>query len=128
MARVLVVEDHKEWCSILSEDLESAGYIVDTAYSLETAIAHLKKQDYQIVVTDIGLSKEPEDASGIELLKWLKTNCTMTKALAISGRAVMGLNKEDFKKEYGVLEYIDRINYDSEEFLHLVKIAEMQGK
>lgn len=129
MTSILVVEDHQEWCSILKEDLESAGYRVDTAHSLETALDNLKQNHYQVVVTDIGLSKEPEDTSGIEILKWIKANRSKsTKTLAISGRAALGLNKEDFKKTYGVLEYIDRINYDSDEFLELVMLASQEDE
>ena len=129
--RVLVVEDHPAWLTILKEDLEelsAENFRVTTASSLDEAITHLKRETYHVVVTDIGLTEDTADIGGIKLLEWLKINCPITRALAISGRAATGFDKEKFKQQYHVLEYLDRSDYDSEEFVRLVERAAAESK
>ena len=62
--RVLVVDDEEDLCEILRFNLESEGYIVDTANSAEEALA-LKITDYDIMMGEI---------SGFKMAKILKQN------------------------------------------------------
>ncbi len=126
--RVLVVEDNKRWQRILTKDLTKVGYDVAVASTLDEAIAMLEKEMYHVVVTDIGLTEEADDDSGIELLQLIKQQYPTITTLAISGRSVAGLDKERFKSEYEVLDYIKRVDYNKHKFINLVATAVDQSK
>ena len=50
--RILVVEDEETLCDTLGFNLETEGYIVDTAYSAEEALTH-NLSDYDLILLDI---------------------------------------------------------------------------
>lgn len=67
--RVLVVDDEEDLCEILRFNLESEGYIVDTANSAEEALA-LKITDYDLILLDVMMG----EISGFKMAKILKQN------------------------------------------------------
>jgi signal transduction histidine kinase/ActR/RegA family two-component response regulator len=77
--RILLVEDHVDTASVLSELLQSNGYKVETAASLEEArqvdLAHV-----DVIVSDLGLP----DGTGLELMRELRTRAQLP-AIALSG-------------------------------------------
>lgn len=106
-ARVLVVEDTKIWRNNIKRALQKK-YHVDTADSLKQALDLLRNSEpYQVVITDIGLSKDETNTDGIELLKEVHRHWPTTMTIAVSGRAVT-VNQEKFKKEYDALVYLER--------------------
>ncbi len=54
--RILIVEDEKDVCEIVSYNLSSEGYIVDEAYSAEEAMA-LKLEKYHLLLLDVMMGK-----------------------------------------------------------------------
>src|SRR5205807_1300589 len=100
------VDDIELWRRILSDLLEDK-YLVDTAASLEEAIHLVRNVDYQVVVTDIGLSEQETNADGVELLKAVHRISPHTKTIAISGRAAIADEKR-FKEQYNAMVYLDR--------------------
>lgn len=104
--RILIVDDTELWRKILSELLEEK-YLVDTAASFDEAIHFMRQEDYQVVITDIGLTEQETNTDGVELLKVVHRISPHTKTIAISGRAA-NANEEKFKEQYHTMVYLDR--------------------
>lgn len=68
MAEILIIDDEKKMCSILSSSLQDEGHFVDQSYTAEEALRKLKTNEYEIVITDLRLP----DHSGLEILKACK--------------------------------------------------------
>jgi len=66
-AMILVVDDSALTLEIIQRNLETAGYEVFTAPSVELAITFLKQNLVDLVITDIKMPK----ISGLELLKYV---------------------------------------------------------
>lgn len=67
--RILVVDDEQDLCEILKFNLETEGYVADTAYSAEEALTHDLSQ-YQLLILDVMMS----GMSGFAFAKTLKSN------------------------------------------------------
>jgi DNA-binding NtrC family response regulator len=65
---ILVVDDEKEICTVLSDNLSQEGYRVFTANSGKTALELVKKEKPDLVLLDIRM---PE-MDGIEVLRRIK--------------------------------------------------------
>jgi two-component system NtrC family response regulator len=129
MDRILVVDDDQTWRIILGDRLRSVGYYVDTVSSLAEAMGKLEDEFYHVVITDISLDQEKAwNDDGVRLLKWIRERCPSSKTIAISGRSVSGLDKTGFKAEYGALEYIERTDFEPQQFLEYVAKAVQLSK
>ena len=72
--RILVVDDEQKQRQILKILLNSEGYEVRTADSVETALERMEEKEPDIVITDLRM----EGQDGIALLeqtKWKYPNC-----------------------------------------------------
>lgn len=79
-AEVLLVEDHEDTARVLRRILEHAGYRVAHAASVSGALELARKQQFDIVVSDVGLP----DGSGLELMKMLRNEHGLV-GIALSG-------------------------------------------
>ncbi len=71
--RILVIDDNRESCQIITDILESSGYLVEVAHDGETGLNKVKfsiqqETPYQLCITDVMLPK----VSGIDILKQVK--------------------------------------------------------
>jgi PAS domain S-box-containing protein len=87
--RVLVVDDHPDTALVLSMLLGTYGHKVLTAGSAAAALDIAGKEQFDVIVSDIGLP----DATGYELMQQIKLHHSM-KGIAMSG---YGLD-EDLRK------------------------------
>jgi two-component system, NtrC family, response regulator HydG len=55
--RILVVDDHAEMARLLADQLADAGYVAETAASVEAALVCVKKRLFDVVVTDLRMEK-----------------------------------------------------------------------
>jgi len=62
--KILVVEDEKALCILYEEELGKAGYAVTAVYDADTAIDELRKNTYDLIITDIRMPGK----NGIELI------------------------------------------------------------
>jgi len=62
--KILIVEDEKNLCLLYREELTKAGYKVTAAADADTALDKLKKQAFDLIVTDIRMPGK----NGIELI------------------------------------------------------------
>lgn len=69
MAKILVVDDEQDLCEILSFNLESEGYEVDTANSAEEALKMFSPQ-YDLLLLDVMM----DEMSGYQMAKKIRTD------------------------------------------------------
>jgi CheY-like chemotaxis protein/anti-sigma regulatory factor (Ser/Thr protein kinase) len=83
--RVLLVEDHEDTNRSLTQLLRRRGYHVHPANSVQSALAAAAQEQFDVLVSDIGLP----DGSGIDLMEKLKNDHP------IFGIALTGFGMED---------------------------------
>jgi signal transduction histidine kinase/response regulator RpfG family c-di-GMP phosphodiesterase len=83
--RVLLVEDHEDTNRSLTQLLRRRGYHVQPAHSVKDALAAAAQEQFDVLVSDIGLP----DGSGIDLMEKLKSDHP------IFGIALTGFGMED---------------------------------
>lgn len=85
MERILVVEDDSFFREVFSALLKEEGYEVDVAASGKEALRMLKREDYQVVVTDLVL----QDISGLDILSRVKQLDPTIEVIMVTGHANM---------------------------------------
>src|SRR6266700_1047636 len=78
--RVLVVDDHHDTCTGMKRMLERRGYEITVAHSAEQAVEKVRTQDFDLLISDIGLP----DRSGYELMRELRSSKGLP-GIALSG-------------------------------------------
>ncbi len=85
MAHLLVVDDEKSICELLEITFRKLGHRVEVATSPETARRKVESQIFDIIISDIRLLPDDQDASGVELLKYAKEVSPSCVFLLITG-------------------------------------------
>ena len=80
---VLVVDDEDALRSVLSTELLSEGYVVDTAPDGDDAIAILQQKAFDLVLLDIKMPR----VDGFEVLRFIKQRYPNTKVIMLTGFA-----------------------------------------
>jgi len=78
--KILIVDDEPEHANVVAESLERVGFLCTVATSGQEAIAHLKKDRFVVVVTDLVM--EPPD--GMAVLKAARERDENTQVILIS--------------------------------------------
>lgn len=78
--RILVVDDEPQIRDMLRESLTRAGYEVLEAPDGKQAIEMLRKQTFDIVISDILMPEK----DGLEVIMYLQRESPMTKCIAMS--------------------------------------------
>jgi PAS domain S-box-containing protein len=86
-ARILLVEDHLDSAQMLARLLKSGGYAVTTAVAVNQALELASANEFDVLVSDIGLP----DGTGYELMQKLNHR---VKGIALSGYGM----EEDIRK------------------------------
>ena len=101
-AKILVVDDERIVCAGCEKILNEAGYRVKTTLSARKALAMLKKESFDIVITDI---KMPE-LSGIELLEIIRNEHPEIMVIVITGYSTVETAVEAMK--LGAFDYLPK--------------------
>jgi PAS domain S-box-containing protein len=97
--RVLLVEDHADTARAMVKLLERAGYQVDWADRVASALELAANRSFDVIVSDLGLP----DGSGYELMRALKDRYG-TRGIALSG---FGMEGDILRgREAGFLEHL----------------------
>jgi CheY-like chemotaxis protein len=78
--RVLLVDDHHDTCIGMKRMLERHGYEITLAHSAEQAVEKVRTQDFDLLISDIGLP----DRSGYELMREVRLEKDLP-GIALSG-------------------------------------------
>jgi signal transduction histidine kinase len=79
--RILLVEDHIDTLRVMSKLLRAYGQNVKTADTVQSAIACLDADPFDILISDIGLP----DGTGLDVMRHAKSAQPSLKAIAVSG-------------------------------------------
>ncbi len=82
--KILIVDDELSILKVLSHIFKKQGYITETANSEENALKILKKQTFDLVISDIRLG---DSRDGLDLLKEVKKLQPNTPVVIITGYA-----------------------------------------
>jgi signal transduction histidine kinase/ActR/RegA family two-component response regulator len=104
--RVLVVDDHPDTCTGMKKMLERRGYQIDIAHSAGQAVEKARVEDFDLLISDIGLP----DRSGYDLMRELKESKGL-RGIALSG---FGMEADVSKaRDAGFSEHLTKpINFD----------------
>jgi two-component system CheB/CheR fusion protein len=104
--RVLVVDDHFDTCTGMKMMLERRGYRVTLAHTADQAVEKTRHEEFDLVISDIGLP----DRSGYELMREL------SKTKGLPGIALSGFGMENDvnrARAAGFSEHLTKpINFD----------------
>ncbi len=125
MKRVLILEDEQSWVDDLTEVLESAGYEVAAARTVEQAKELLRYGFYHVLSTDISMAEG--DGSNDEGFQWLDdlSQHGINRSLAIIVLTAYGHTqrmREAFRR-YNVQDFLGKDDYTDAEFLKAVERA-----
>ena len=101
-ARILVVDDEDDLRMLLEHVVTSAGYTVTTAEDGQDAITKIQKDTYDLALLDIQMP----NASGIDVLKFIRTNAPATKAIMLTGYADLNYAME--ARQFGAKDFISK--------------------
>jgi len=100
MIRILVVDDNASIREILSEAFNDRGYKTDNVDNGASAIEFLKKNAYDIVITDLKMS----GIGGLELLKYIKLNYPYIETIIITAYGTIDAAVESMRS--GAYDFI----------------------
>lgn len=106
--RILVIDDDKDMCLVLSKFLTKNDYEVDIAYSGEGGLKLLRDTEYVLILCDYRLP----DITGVEALQKIKVLSPVVPVIIITGYSDVRTAVETFR--YGASDYVTKPLYPDE--------------
>tara|TARA_R110002074_G_scaffold57232_1_gene140834 strand:- start:13458 stop:13997 length:540 start_codon:yes stop_codon:yes gene_type:complete len=100
--RVLIIDDDKLFCSVLSDAFTSRGFNVVTACNEQQANELIDSFEPQLAIVDLRL----EQSSGLHLIKRLKEKDNRVKIVMLTGYASIATAVEAVK--LGAIQYLTK--------------------
>jgi DNA-binding NtrC family response regulator len=114
MARILVVDDDKDMCQLISEILQEESCEVNISYNGEDALSKIKENSYDLVILDYKLF----GISGLVVLEKARQVKPSIKVIMISA---FGDDSTKAKaRELGAFDFIDK-PFDIKRFIQAVQ-------
>jgi DNA-binding NtrC family response regulator len=92
--RVMVIDDENIVGKMIKASLEHDGYIVETFLNPRPALARLKEETFDVVITDLKM----KDMDGMGVLKIIKEESPDTKVIMITAFASLDAAVEAFRR------------------------------
>ena len=86
MARILLIDDHDEIRSMLSELLIGVGYEVEGAADGVEGMRRFRERPFDLIVTDVVMPEK----EGFEVISEIRREFPTTKVIAVSGGGTHG--------------------------------------
>lgn len=118
--RILVVDDESIVRVSCKRILEPEGFFVDIAADGYEAIELIKKQPYDIIITDLKMPK----MDGLEVLEWIKKNSPVSKVVVITGFSTPEIAERSEKA--GATKYLEK-PFTPETLISVVQSAINEG-
>ena len=104
MFKVLIIDDEKDICFLISEILKDEKYTTFTAQNSDEAISSFNKNKPDLVILDVWLSNSKLD--GIEILKEFKNLNNNIPVIIISGHGTVDLAVSAIKN--GAYDFLEK--------------------
>lgn len=108
MPNILVVDDDRDICLVLSKFLAKNSYDVDLAYNGEDGLSLLRQNEYDLILCDYKLP----DLTGVELLQKIKILNAAVPVIMITAYSDVKTAVETFR--YGAKDYVTKPLYPDE--------------
>ena len=99
-AKVLLVDDEKDFVEVLAERLESRGFEVRQAFNGEEAINLLNQQDADVVILDVLMPGK----DGVQTLSEIKQMKPLTEVIMLTGYGTIDTAIQGMK--FGAYDYL----------------------
>jgi DNA-binding NtrC family response regulator len=114
--RILVVDDDPEMCAVLSDVLKEEGFSVLTMNESLEALKVLKKEEFDIIITDLKM----KGLKGLDLLEQANKAAALTPVIIITAFGTIESAKKALKM--GAYDYITK-PFEMDEIILTVKKA-----
>ena len=115
-SKILVIDDDTAFCVMLKTFLQKKGFDVTNAFTGQDGEEEIKKQTFDVVLTDIRLP----DSDGLKILKLVKETSFDTQVILMTGYTDIKTAVNSIKD--GAFDYVGKpINPD--EILHTIGLA-----
>jgi two-component system response regulator PilR (NtrC family) len=91
--RLMVIDDENIVGRMIKTVFEDEGYIVETFLDAKPALARLKEEKFDVVITDLKM----KDIDGMEVLRIIKKELPKVKVIMITAFASMDASIEAFR-------------------------------
>jgi len=118
MYKVLIIDDEKDICFLISEILKDEKYLTYSALNSNEAISYFNKYNPDLVILDVWLSNSKLD--GIEILKEFKKINNNVPVIIISGHGTVDLAVSAIKN--GAYDFLEK-PFNSDKLVILAKRA-----
>lgn len=122
MLNILVIDDDKDICLVLSKFLSKNSYHVDTAHTGDDGLKALRNSDYDLILCDYRLP----DFNGVELLRKIKLLKPTVAVIIITGYSDVRTAVETFR--YGANDYVTKPLYPDELLVTIRETIEKNQK
>ena len=121
--RALIIEDDRSWQQILSEILGDAGLTVDTASSLEAAIASIRALPHRLAIVDLSLGGNAyHNRDGVAVLDAVRNYDPGCVAIMLTGYATVEL-AVTVLGDHGAFTCVRKETFQRAQFTDLVRRA-----
>ena len=114
--KILVIDDDVSFCSMLKTFLTKKGFETSSAFSFSEAEQLIKKQDFDLVLTDVRLP----DTDGVKILQFIKDHNSQIQVILMTGYTDIKTAVNVMK--LGAFDYVSK-PINSEEILHTINQA-----
>jgi DNA-binding NtrC family response regulator len=102
LAKILIIDDDKEYCDVLENTLTIEGFRVDSVFNGEEGLMRISERQYQLVILDLTLP----DISGMQVLKRIKEMNAGIQVIIVSAVDTVGSAVESLKA--GAYDFITK--------------------
>ncbi|HET6541462.1 MAG TPA: sigma-54 dependent transcriptional regulator, partial [Chryseolinea sp.] len=122
MLRLLIIDDDRDICLVLSKFLTKNNYEVDVAHRGDEGLKLLRTHDYTLILCDYRLP----DFTGVEMLRKIKLLQPAVAVIIITGYSDVRTAVETFR--YGANDYVTKPLYPDELLLTIKETISKNDK
>ena len=101
-ARVLLVDDEKDFVDAMKERLELDGYTVTACYDVGQALKEVQGEEYDVAIIDLIM----QDTDGITAMHRIKVIRPLMECIVLSGQGTLRMAVEAMKQ--GAFEFLEK--------------------
>lgn len=120
-SRALIVDDDTSWQQIMSEILVDYGFDVDTASTVDEAVAALKTNPHRLAVVDLSLStSDHHNQDGLRVLDHVRSLDPSCRSVLLTGFATVEIAVKALT-EHNAFTFLRKESFKRSEFKEIIK-------